>query len=421
MAAAFLLFAAAVAAHATQAAIHPEWYWQQTDESVYRAAGVAIRTHQGMLYSSRLGAPALPFTYPPFAALLFAVASPFSFASWRIALAATSIMALPVVAYQSLGLAGLKRGSGRLAASFALAAVSLWLEPVQKTLLFGQLNLLLLAVIMADLAAPRRRRWKGAGIGIAAGIKLTPLIFIPYLLLTGRRRAALVALVTFGVTVALGLVLLPTDSVAYWGGKFGTPGDGPERLVDQSIDGLVQRAMHGGTSALAVWLVLAALTFTGGLVTAAVASRRGWELLGIVVCAVTGLLISPISWTHHWVYVIPGLALLASRPPQPPGMDRATAGHPAVSSAVAGAGRVAAGAVVVGLFAMWPARSGPNGYYDPSAALVPRGLLRFAPHNFGLEYRWRGLELLLGNYYVLTGAIFLIATAGYLALTRKQA
>ena len=85
-------------------------------------------------------------------------------------------MALPVVAYLSLGLAGLRPGSGRLAASFALAAVSLWLEPVQKTLLFGQLNLLLLAVIMADLAAPQRRRWQGAGIGIAAGIKLTPLI-----------------------------------------------------------------------------------------------------------------------------------------------------------------------------------------------------------------------------------------------------
>ena len=226
---------------------------------------------------------------------------------------------------------------------------------------------------------------------------------------------------TFGITVALGFVLLPADSVAYWGGKFATPGDGPERLVNQSIDGLVQRAMHVGTGALVVWLVLAALTFTGGLVTAAVASQRGWELLGIVVCAVTGLLISPISWTHHWVYVIPGLALLASRAPQSPERDRATAGHLAGSSAVAGAGRMAAGAVVVGLFAMWPARSGPNGSYDPKAALVPRGLLRFALHNFGREYRWRGLELLLGNYYVLMAAIFVIVTAGYLALTRDQA
>jgi alpha-1,2-mannosyltransferase len=269
---------------------------------------------------------------------------------------------VPVVAYLSLGLARLRPGSRRLAGGFALAAASLWLEPVHKTLLFGQLNLLLLVAVMVDFAPPRQRRWMGVGVGIAAGIKLTPLIFIPYLLLSRRPRAALVALLTFAVTAVLGFVLLPADSIAYWAGKFATPGDGPERLVNQSIFGVVQRAVHGGTGALVVWLAVVALTGAGGMVTAVIASWRGRELLGIVVCGVTGLLISPISWTHHWVYVIPGLALAVSGVPR---------------SWRVKAARLAAAAVGAGLFAVWPARSGPNGYYDPRAALVPRGLLRF--------------------------------------------
>jgi alpha-1,2-mannosyltransferase len=424
-----LLFATAVLAHIAQAVIHPQWYWQQTDASVYRAAGAAILGQHGMLYSLRLGSPGLSFTYPPFAALLFASVSPFPFVSWKFALAAASILVLPVIAYVSLGLAGRRPGAGRLAGAFALAAAGLWLEPVQKTLLFGQLSLLLLALVMADLAGPDTRRWKGMGIGIAAGIKLTPLIFIPYLYVTGRRRAALTATVTFAATVALGFILLPGDSVAYWGGGFIKPGDGPERLVNQSINGVVQRAMHGGTAALAVWLALAALAFVAGLATAAAASRHGRELLAIVVCGVTGLLVSPISWTHHWVYVIPGLALAAvgspasvgrlpasgRRPESPPGVAAHVPRH-----RLAWAARLAAGAVVLGLFGMWPARSGPNGYYDPGAAFVPRGLLRFAPHNFGREYHWHGLELIVGNYYVLAGIVFVVAAAAYVAVKSAQ-
>jgi hypothetical protein len=69
---------------------------------------------------------------------------------------------------------------------------------------------------------------------------------------------------------------------------------------------------------------------------------------------------------------------------------------------------------------MWPARSGPNGFYDPRAGFAPKGLLRYAPHNFGLEYRWRGLELAGGNYYVLAAIAFVAATASWLAATRHR-
>src|SRR5439155_13505639 len=120
-----------------------------------------------------------------------------------------------------------------------IAAVAMWLEPVDMTLHFGQINLLLLALVLADLALPRR--WQGIGVGLAAAIKLTPLIFIGYLLLTRRLRAALVATGTFAATVALGFALLPGGSVAFWGGRFAQPGDGPERLVNQSLNGLILR------------------------------------------------------------------------------------------------------------------------------------------------------------------------------------
>jgi alpha-1,2-mannosyltransferase len=507
LAAGLLLFAAAVAAHIAQAVIHPQWYWQQTDAGVYRAAGAAVLGHHGMLYSLRLGSPGLPFTYPPFAALLFASVSPFSFASWQYALTAASILALPVIAYVSLGLARREAGAGRLgrrqppagrsagrevsagrlAGALALAAVSLWLEPVQKTLLFGQLNLLLLVLVMADFAGPDTRRWKGAGIGIAAGIKLTPLIFIPYLYMTRRRRAALTGLAAFVATVVLGFILLPRDSAAYWGGGFAKLGDRPERLVNQSINGVIQRTMHGGSAALAGWLVLAGLTIAVGLAVAAAAGRHGRELLAIVVCGVTELLVSPISWTHHWVYVVPALALAASqttraggaprdgdrRPPMVsapapalvpalPAWSAApvtwhargwTAGQPRpASQRVPASGsasvsrpipvgppnspprptaqvprrrlvptaRLASGAAVFGLFGMWPAHSGPNGYYDRGAAFMPRGFLRFAPHNFGREYHWHGMELIVGNYYVLAGIVFVAAAAVYLAVDSNK-
>ncbi len=400
-----LLFGAAVAAET-----HQIRHFSQSDANVYRAAGAMARAHPGMIYSLRLGAPRVPFTYPPFTALLFAAPSSLPFGYWQVALTTAGILLLPAIAYMSLGLAGHAHGAGRAAGALALAAAGLWLEPVQMTLAFGQVNLFLLTLIIADFATPGGWRLKGAGIGIAAGIKLVPLIFIPYLLITGRRRAAVVATATFAATVAVGFAFLPAASLSYWSGKIAKPGDGPQRLVNQSINGLVQRSMHGGAPALAVWAAAALLVCAAGLATAVSASRRGHDLLGIVVCGATGLLASPISWTHHWVWVVPGLALGASRASRPePGPGPRAWRGPAAGAAI-----------VIGLFGMWPARSGPNGYYDPRLAFFPRGLLRYAPHNYGLEYRWRGMELVLGNYYVLAAIVFVAATACWLAVTRHH-
>ena len=401
--AAVALFLLAVAGYALLVHASPQYYWKQIDTTVYRDGGIAARNQPAMLYALGLGPARLPFTYTPFAALLFAAASGASFATWQVGQAVLTIGLLPVVAYLALGLAGRPAGLARAASALAIAAVGLWLEPVAMTLFFGQINVVLLALVVGDLALPDRIKGKGIGIGLAAGIKLTPLIFIPYLLFTRRVKAAAISALTFAVTVGLGFVLLPHASAVFWGERLARP-DRHFHLDNQSLNGAILRLTHAGPHAHAYWLAAAVVVGIAGLATSILASRRGHELLGLVVCAATGLLVSPISWSHHYVYVVPALVLAAFGPRR--------LGY-----------RILGVALVVGLFGWWPLLIGNQGGYDPEAQLLPRGLLPLAPNgdNSGapVEFTWRGLEVIVGNFYVLTLLVFIAATACALALTRR--
>ncbi len=270
------------------------------------------------------------------------------------------------------------------------------------TLFFGQINLVLLALVVGDLALPDRIKGKGIGIGLAAGIKLTPLIFIPYLLFTGRVKAAAVSAVTFAVTVGLGFAVLPHASAVYWGGKFAQLEGKPFHLENQSLNGVILRLTHAGPDTHAYWLVAAVVVGIAGLATSILASRRGHELLGLVTCGATALLVSPISWSHHYVYVVPALVLAAYGPRR--------LGY-----------RILGAALVVGLFGWWPLRLENVG--GPQRRLLPRGLLVLAPNRgnarAAVELTWSGLDLIVGNYYVLTLLVFIAATAVALMLTRR--
>jgi alpha-1,2-mannosyltransferase len=150
-------------------------------------------------------------------------------------------------------------------------------------------------------------------------------------------------------------------------------------------------------------LVAAVVVGIAGLASSILASRRGYELLGLIACVATGLLVSPITWSHHYVYVLPALVLAAYGPRR--------LGY-----------RILGAALVVGLFGWWPVPIGNQGGYDPKAQLLPRGLLLLAPNrgnNGSVEFTWRGLELIVGNYYVLTLLVFIAATACALVLTRR--
>lgn len=286
------------------------------DLYVYRLGGRDVLS--GTPLSQVNYAGYMPFTYPPVAALLFTVFAALPWTATTTLMTAASAVALPAALYFALRLppvsSWLARGdAARLALTAATAA--LWLEPVRATLAYGQIDVLLALLICYDISRPDGARFKGAGIGLAAGIKLTPGIFAVYLLLTRRYRAAAVAAVTFGATVAAGYAVIPSSAAWYWQGTFldpGRVGNGHLQVMtmNQSLLGMLARLLHRGTVP-AGWLVLVGLTGVAGLALATWHGRAGNEAAGFSLCAVTGLLICPVSWTHHWVLAVPGLLLAA--------------------------------------------------------------------------------------------------------------
>jgi alpha-1,2-mannosyltransferase len=260
-------------------------------------------------------------------------------------------------------------------------------------------------LIVWDLCQPDRRRWKGAGIGLAAGIKLTPLIFIPYLVLCGMLRQAAVAAAAFAGTVVAGFAFLPGASARWWWtGYFlqaGKAGD-VASLVNQSLLAMLARAGQSARHSTLAWLAAAAVVAAVGLAAAAVLHRSGRPVAGWVTCALTGLLISPISWDHHWVWIVPVLAVLADAAQRARGAARW-----AQAAAVAG---------VAVIFGDWPSQ------WTGSLALVPRGLLGFFPGPFGPDekYHLHGFQVIGWNLYVIAGLVMLLAATTAAARTAAR-
>ena len=186
----------------------PTWTLDPVDLVVYRDGGLIVR-HVSPAYDPHHASPlydwtgqnGVQFTYPPFAAVIFAVASVLSWTAMRWAMTLASLAALGLSLWLVFGALGYRdRPAVRLGATLGVSALALATEPVQQTLALGQVNLLLMLLVVADLLTAgaltpggRTRWWHGFGIGIAAGVKLTPLIFIPYLLLIRRYRQAATA------------------------------------------------------------------------------------------------------------------------------------------------------------------------------------------------------------------------------------
>lgn len=293
------------------------------DVMVYRAAGWSVRTG-GDLYAMRFGRANLPMTYPPFAGLLFVPLTLIGPGVMRAAVTAGNLLLTVAVAALSLRLAGRPQ---RLVLVAPVAALSVWSEPVWATIRYGQINLLLAALVLWDLTRRTDNRWAGVGIGIAAAIKLTPALFVVFLAAaapTGAGRGAaclrraLVAAGTFTASAVLAALALPAASLRYWTDVvFSTdrPGFG-ENVANQSLRGIAARLQHTGDPGALWWTAAAAVAVLGLAIAVAAAgagdrlpSGAAWAGLA---CAVTALLVSPVSWTHHWVWVVPMVVLLAS-------------------------------------------------------------------------------------------------------------
>ena len=258
---------------------------------------------------------ALAFTYPPLSAVAFTLLASLRLAVLKPLVTAASIVLLPAMLGFALRVPPMSRGMSRdQAVRLALlaAAAALWLEPVWTTLRYGQIDLLIATLILYDLSRPDASRWKGAGIGLAIGLKLTPAIFAVYLLLSRRYRAAAVSLAVFAGTVVLGFAVASGDSGEFWGGAFIDPRrvGRIENAANQTLRGAYARLEHS-TNVEVWWLATAVIVGVIGMLLAARAGRRGDDVKGFSLCALTGLLISPISWSHHWVLAIPALLLFA--------------------------------------------------------------------------------------------------------------
>ncbi len=340
------------------------------DLHVYRYGGDAV-LHQWPLYESDDPVTGYPFTYPPFAAVLMvplALLPGWLAAALWIAGSAACLAACVAVALRSLG----RPAPGWLLV--LLGAGALALEPVWQNLSFGQVNLVLMLALLVDLLRPERR-WSGVLVGIAAGIKLTPLVFVVLLVMVGHRGAAGRAVRAFAGTVAVGFAALPGSAASYWTDDLLEPSRvGPPALAhNQSVYGALTRAL-GEPAPTWLWVAVAGPVALAVLVAAAAYWRRGDRLLGTCLGALAMLVASPVAWSHHWVWAVPVAIVLWER---------------SRWAAVLWAGIFVARPIV------WP------------------------PWAEGREYDWRWYEHLPGNAYLL--AALAVAAAAGLGLNRRAA
>lgn len=303
----------------------------QIDFDIYRMGAAHVLGQH--LYDVRLprslmgGSRGMHFTYPPFAALLF---WPFTLFAVSLSQALWSLLNIAaLLALTALSIRGV-RPDWPLQRVWAVAAIALFpvlrLNPDSLTLAYGQVNIFLALLVLLDLTCTIRWRSRtlprGVLVGIAAAIKLTPLIFIPFLLATRQFRAALRSSAAFLACSAAALAIAPHSSSIYWSTElFAAKRAGNLLYIsNQDLQSALQR-LTGMRPAAVVMGLLIVLCALGGLAEAAWAYRASTPVLGILACAATGLIISPVSWAHHYVWIVPALAWLVL------GYDRPIAGH----------------------------------------------------------------------------------------------
>jgi alpha-1,2-mannosyltransferase len=345
------------------------------DLAVYRVEGQALRSGMNLYgpLPTPLGSHA---TYPPFAAMIF-VPLTLVPSSLMVALVlALNLGLLAAVALFSCRLAGVDPRR-HITAACIVTAVAVWSEPVFTTLRYGQINLLLLALVLWDFTRPASSRTRGIGVGIAAGLKVTPAIFILYLLLTRRFRAAATAAGTMLATVIVSALVVPHATRQYWTTSlFDTARVGRlENAANQSLRGLLVRMDHTRLTAAGEVLLIAAV-LAAGLLCAVAAHRHLGDGWGLPACGITGLLTAPIAWTHHWVWCVPIGVVLWQQ-----------------------ARGWLVGVCVFWTYAVWA-----------------------VPHHSGVELTFKPVQIALSAWYVIFGAGFLVLTASrvWTATIRKN-
>lgn len=339
------------------------------DLMVYRL-GARTWLDGGELYGPMppIGDIALPFTYPPLAAIAF---SPLAMMSEWIAGAVMFALTLSAIGLTLwLVLARIRPSldpGTRLAIVLAGVAFAEYLEPVRQTLGFGQVNALLMAAVATDLLVKNPRWPRGLLIGIAVSIKLTPAGFLLFFLLRRDWRGLVTALASTVASIGVGWLVMPDDSRQYWfhtlkeTGRIGAP----YFAGNQSLKGFVFRLGLADGASTALWLALSVIAVVLAAAWMYRLLARDAVATAVMVNAAAILLVSPVSWSHHWVWVAPALLIAGS----------------AIVDGRRGRGFVAAFVVAVLLF-----------YVGPQWVL---------PSRHDRELSWAWWQQILGSSYVL--------------------
>jgi alpha-1,2-mannosyltransferase len=288
------------------------------DLHVY-VGGAGVLADHGMLYdyvyADQTPDFPLPFTYPPFAAVVFYPLHllPFQVVAfgWQLGIVA-ALYGVVRISQRLLPIADGAANGRRVAMLWT--AVGIWLEPLRSTFDYGQINVLL---VLAVLYAVYSTRWwlSGLLVGLAAGVKLTPAVSGLYFL--GARRWATVAFsaVVFLATIGVSALVVGDQTRYYF----------TELLGDASRIGPIgtsfNQSWRGGISRILGHDAGYGRIVVTAIVVTAVVAFLAWRALGdddrlgrIVVVQLFGLLLSPISWTHHWVWVLPLMIWLLHGP-----------------------------------------------------------------------------------------------------------
>jgi alpha-1,2-mannosyltransferase len=275
------------------------------DLRVYRdSANAFVSGHNP--YSSTFTQSHLALTYPPFALAVLSSTTWASFAVtewllWAVSVAATTAAVMIVLVDR-----GFELTASTWCASFAWACCSiLVLEPARSGVNYGQIEFVLMFLVVADvLLIPSP--FRGVAIGVAAAIKLTPLIFILIFVVRRDRASVIRTALSFLACTVLAWLLWPNLSRSFWLHDVTQPGrvGGVTYAGNQSVFAVLHRSPFPATGSVVGWVVLSVTTVLVGSFVAWRCVRTDRQSFALMAIALVGLMISPISWTHHWVWVL---------------------------------------------------------------------------------------------------------------------
>jgi alpha-1,2-mannosyltransferase len=340
----------------------------------------------GTMYTNRSSLYGLPFLYPPIAGLAFL---PLTWIKLKTAIylwaGFNCVLLVGLIGVSIRAARPLMPWSRLLWWSLALSWPAYHLDPIFQTMNFAQINILLAFLIMCDLAISRqllkRALPEGVLLGLSAAIKLTPLVFVPFLALARRTRTAVTVVVTFVAATLLMFAIVPRLSWSFWTHyAFKASRVGVYYISDQNVQAAVVRINHALVPKLVVDVVVLAVGVFG-VVVAAWAYRASSRLLGVLVAAATGLLVSPISWDHHMVWVVPVIGWLWL------GEDRPMFGR------------------------LWAIAT---------AVLFWQAPIWWVPQDNGTQFSLHGLNLFYGNSFFFATLLFVLGIAVMLTLRRRS-